>query len=305
MYVTPSTSFEAVAEFDTGLAGTVGVRVTDNQGATVITRQTSGISEYPAGSGVYAVTLASPGTAGQYSIVWDDGDDNFAVDELVVTSETLSITIGSGNLYVTRDDLKTILMLEGETFADEAIDIACAAASRAIDGYKGTRYYPTTEIRYYTPRADTDTALDVDDLVSLTSVSVDTDGNLSYDETWVNGTDFVLDPINAPLEGKPYNQITLLPIVGRKFPTAGPHAVKVAGSFGWAAAPSQVTQAAVFLANRFLTESRQAPIGILVVQGNEMVTAARIGRIHPDAAFLLDQLPDGKTKPTYFSVQLS
>ena len=70
MYVNPSTSFEATAEFATGLTGTLGVRITDNEGNTTTPRATAGITEYPAGSGLYAVTLTSPGTAGQYSLAW-------------------------------------------------------------------------------------------------------------------------------------------------------------------------------------------------------------------------------------------
>ena len=62
--VQPSTSFEAVAQFDTGLTGTLGVRITDNAGATTLARTTAGITEYPAGSGIYAVTLTSPGAGG-------------------------------------------------------------------------------------------------------------------------------------------------------------------------------------------------------------------------------------------------
>lgn len=287
--VNPSASFEAVAQFETGL--TLGIRITDNAGATTLARTTSGITEYPAGSGIYAVTLTSPGSAGQYSLVWDDGT-NYATDDLLVTSDTVSLTtIGTGNLYVTSADLKTILGIDDASdYADTAIDLAVETASRIIDAYKRCRYYPTTEIRYYTNDFSRARALAIDDLVSLTSVQVDTDGDLVYDETWVNGTDFVLDPVNAPLEGKPYDRITLIPNARQRIPT-GPHAVKVAGSFGWAETPTPVQQAAVLLANRFVTRSRQAPLGVLVAQANDAIALARLGSIDPDAAFLLDQLP--------------
>lgn len=305
MYVQPSTSFEAVAKFPTGLTGSLGVQILDNAGNTTTARTTSGIAEYPAGSGIYAVTLTSPGTAGQYSLAWDDGSDHWAVEDLVVTSETVSITIGSGNLYVTADDLKTIIGIEASVdYADTAVDLACQAASRVIDAYKQTRYYPTTEIRYYTNAVSQAQALAIDDLVTLTSLSVDTDGDLIYDETWLNGTDFVLDPINAPLEGRPYTTITLIPAASRRFPTT-PHAVKVSGSFGWADAPVLVEQAAVLLANRFVVRSRQAPLGILVAQANDAIAVARLGRIDPDAAFLLDQLPGRTSAGRVTSIQLS
>jgi hypothetical protein len=243
----PSTTFEAVAQFATGLAGTLGVRITDNAGATTVARVTAGIAEYPAGSGIYAKTLTAPATAGQYTVLWDDGT-NFAPDDLIVTANAAA-AVSTSNLYVTADELKTTLDLEG-TYADDDIDIACAAASRAIDGYTDSRFYPTTETRYYTARCY-DTHIVIDDAVSVTSVTVDTDGNGSYDETWVEGTDFYLDPPNAVLVGQPTRRLDLRSQAGRTFPTYA-RAIKVIGSFGWAETPAQVRQAARILAGRFV-----------------------------------------------------
>lgn len=88
MNVAPSTSFEAVADLGvTGLVGTCGVRVIDNTGLTTVARVTAGIIEYPAGSGIYEMTLTSPAVAGQYTILWDDGvstPGHVAVEDLVV-----------------------------------------------------------------------------------------------------------------------------------------------------------------------------------------------------------------------------
>jgi len=306
MYVNPSTEFEAVAQFETGLTGTLGVRITDNAGNTTLPRATAGISEYPAGSGIYAITLTSPGTAGQYSIVWDDGaaEPAYAIEDLVVTAVTLSVTIGAGNLYVTRDDLKALLKYENETYADEAIDLAVAAASRAIDGYKGTRFYAATETRYFTAVPGS-YSLAIDDLVSATSVTVDTDGDGVYETTWVEGTDFELDPPNAALDGQPKRRLVIAGSSGftywngrsweydpdgATFPRFD-RAIKITGSFGWAAVPAVVKQAAVLLANRLLARTTRAPFGILVQAAGDTVAAARLGRIDPDIAFLLDSLP--------------
>lgn len=89
MNVAASASYEAVADLETtGLTGTCGVRVIDNAGATTTARATAGIAEYPAGSGIYAKTMTAPGSAGQYTIVWDIGSTapgNMAIEELVVT----------------------------------------------------------------------------------------------------------------------------------------------------------------------------------------------------------------------------
>jgi hypothetical protein len=301
MNVNPSTSFEAVAKFPTGLTGTLGVRIIDNAGATTIARVTAGIAEYPAGSGIYAKTLTSPGTAGQYTIVWDDADDHWAVEDLLVTTEETSAIIGSGHLYVTADDLKEILAIANETYADLAIQIAVNTASRSVDGYTGARFYTTSEVRYFTPGWHGQDAVFVTDIVSITTLEVDTDDDGTYDETWVQDTDFFLDPPNAIADGLPFTELVLNRRIRSRFPTSR-NCLKVTGSFGWAATPWQVTQAAVLLANRFLTRTRSAPLGILVSAANDVVAQARLGRIDPDVAFLLDQVPD--SKPSLTSVQL-
>jgi hypothetical protein len=112
MIASPSDTFEAVAQFDTGLTGTLGVRITDNAGATVTARATTGIAEYPAGSGIYEVTLTAPDTRGQYTLVWDDGI-NYAVDELVVTSSATGTV--AGDTYATTDELFRILKIRTPT----------------------------------------------------------------------------------------------------------------------------------------------------------------------------------------------
>jgi len=296
MYVNPSTSFEAVAQFETGLTGTLGVRIIDNAGNTTLARATAGIAEYPSGSGIYAVTLTSPGTAGQYTLVWDNGaaDPAYATEDLTVVAEVADVVIGSGNLYVTPDDLDDFDAFTGDGgLKDAAKTIACQTASRAIDAYKGTRYYAVSETRYYTARTSYDREIQTDDLVSASTVALDRDGDRVWEETLVEGTDYALDPINAPLDGRPYSQITLLPNAGISLPMQ-PHGIKVVASFGWSAAPQQVQAAALLYANRFLARVGEAPLGILVAQATEAVATARLSRIDPDLAFLLDEFPNRK-----------
>lgn len=282
--VQPSASFEATAQFDTG--ATLGVRIIDNAGATTLARQTSGIAEYPAGSGIYAVTLTAPGTAGQYTVLWDDGT-NYAPEDMLVTG-TAGIAPSTSNLYVTRDELKETLELDDETYADDDIDMAVSAASRAIDGYKNARYYPTSETRYYSAdpcRWD----ISIDDLNSgAATILVDVDGDGVYETTWTGGTDYYLEPANAALTGKPYNRLRIRRQSGRTFPS-WQRAIQIQGSFGWAETPDQVRQAAKILAGRYLKRARETPYGILTITG-DAVAAARLGRIDPDVAFMLDNI---------------
>lgn len=99
MNAAPSSTFEATTSgFASGLTGTIGVRILDNAGVTTTARVTAGIAEYPASSGVYYVSLTAPSTAGQYTILWDNGSTtpgNIAIEDLVVT--TISVTVTSGS----------------------------------------------------------------------------------------------------------------------------------------------------------------------------------------------------------------
>lgn len=201
-------------------------------------------------------------------------------------------------VYVDVDDFKKTLALEGTTFADEDIELAIQAASAAIDGYKGMRFYPTEETRYYTARPY-DTYIAIDDLIGLgtedtpgTTITVDTNGDGSYDTTWTVGTDFDLDPANAVIGGHPYRRLVLRSLANRSFPTYG-RSIKVTGVFGWSEPPAQVRQAAVILTNRLLKRARETPFGILAL-GQDIGATARLGRLDPDVAFLLDSIPGGR-----------
>ncbi len=193
-------------------------------------------------------------------------------------------------LYVTAAALKTTLSI-GSTYADADVNTAVEAASRACDGYKNVApgmFSAATQTRYYTAEWGCD-YIAIDPLNTLTSVTLDVDGDGTYETTWTNGTDFVLEPFNGSTDGIPYTLLRLRQQGGRKFPS-WQKGVKVIGSFGWAATPGAVTQATSILAGRLLKRARETPYGIVVVAG-DAVAAARLGRIDPDVAFLLDNLP--------------
>jgi hypothetical protein len=115
--------------------------------------------------------------------------------------------------YITSTQLKNTLEIGTATYADDDITTAISAASRVIDAYKDTRFYPTAETRKYTAN-QSECSIQIDDLVTLTALTVDMNGTGSYGTTWVQNTDFYLEPINAALDGRPYNQVTLRPTSG-------------------------------------------------------------------------------------------
>lgn len=208
------------------------------------------------------------------------------------------------NLYITRDQMRSALSYTtGATYADADIDMACDTVSRAIDLASGTmrRFYSATETRYYTPPeyyygwgryyggyTRFERRMEIDDLVSASTVVVDTTGNGTYSTTWVEGTDFFFDPPNAVADGAPYTEIVLRNFSGRTFP-AIQRAVKITGVFGWPSVPPQVNQYAKIFAAQLVLRSRQAPFGILM-QGMEVGATANLMRVDPDYKRLIGNL---------------
>lgn len=198
------------------------------------------------------------------------------------------------SLYIDPDSLKDTLEIN-DTYADPDIYMACAGATQIIEGYKQKRYYSTTETRVYsTPRHHPhrrwwlrhECVVAIDELNTLTTLKVDLDGDGVFETTWTNGMQFWLEPINAPADGVPYNQIRLRPQSGAALPY-WPNGIQITGEFGWSETPDRVQQAAKILATRLLKRARETPYGIVTVVG-DAVAAARLGRIDPDVAASLD-----------------
>jgi len=195
-------------------------------------------------------------------------------------------------LYCTRDELKKALSLDTQTYADADIDRACASASRAIDNRLNRFFYPDTTTRYYTPNS-LDTGLDVVDVQTISSLTVDTAGNGTFSTTWVQDTDFLLEPFNAAITGRPYELVRIKWNSGRTWPNYQ-KSVKIQGTFGWAAVPDPVNQYAMILASKLLDRAKKSPYGVLSF-GLDQPLAIRISRNDPDFELLLGDYD--KTNP--------
>lgn len=141
IYSRPSTSFEATASgFASGLVGTIGVRLTDGAGGTTIARTTSGIGEFPAGSGIYYAAITAPSVQGQYQIVWDSGgaSPQFAVDELTVTfTGQPEEPITTNNFYSSPGLVRTELGYTSQQLSDTAAQKVITEAEDAVDALLG------------------------------------------------------------------------------------------------------------------------------------------------------------------------
>ncbi len=137
--------------------------------------------------------------------------------------------MGNWGTYASLAQLKSELAQAATDTVDDArLFRKLETASRAIDGASmgcGREFYVVTEVRYFT--ASRSDRLLIDDLLVLTELATDEDGDLDYDYVWTVG-DYLLDPAN----GWPKTQIKAHPNGNYSFPT-GERAVRVTGQWGY------------------------------------------------------------------------
>jgi hypothetical protein len=99
----------------------------------------------------------------------------------------------------------------------------------------------------------------VDDLVSVTTLKTDEDGDGVFERTWAT-TDYFLYPYNAALYGAPYTQIKRTVNGAYYFPRFGRY-VQIVGTFGYSVVPAAVRQACIIIAAK-LFKRREAIFGV-------------------------------------------
>jgi hypothetical protein len=186
------------------------------------------------------------------------------------------------NGYSTLAQVKAALRIT-DSVDDTLLEMAVESASRAIDQYTNRIFYNAgTAVRYYAPTDSLN--VQIDDLITLTSLQTMDDDEQVYDTTW-DTDDYQLEPLNGYADGLslPFNHIRA--IGDYTFMTLnGEATVKVTGTWGFASVPIQVTQATVIQASR-IYKRLDSPLGIISGE----LGSIRVGsRIDPDVAQLVD-----------------
>lgn len=188
------------------------------------------------------------------------------------------------NGYATLAQVKSALRIT-DNVDDTLLEQAIESASRRIDGYCGRWFYKTASTAILVYPFDYYN-VPVQDIANTTvTVKVSTQGNGTYDQTWTQGVDYQLEPLNASLNSKPYNNI--MAIGGKTFPIQlQPNVpyVQVTAQWGWQNVPIDVTQACVLLSIRQFARLNAA-LGI--VGFNDM--AIQVKAVDPDVRDLLNQ----------------
>lgn len=188
------------------------------------------------------------------------------------------------NGYATLAQVKSALRIT-DNVDDTLLEQAIESASRRIDGYCGRWFYKTASTAILVYPFDYYNVPVQDIANTSVTVAVSTQGNGTYDQTWTQGVDYQLEPLNASLNSKPYNNI--MAIGGKTFPIQlQPNVpyVQVTAQWGWQNVPVDVTQACVLLSIRQFARLNAA-LGI--VGFNDM--AIQVKAVDPDVRDLLNQ----------------
>ena len=187
--------------------------------------------------------------------------------------------------YATLAEFKSAVGIT-DSVDDTPLQSVLDATDALIDLYTDRKqgFGTATETRYYTATEWQYTI--IDDLVSITTLTTDDNGDGTYPTTWTAGTDYNLAPGNAALDGWPYTQIDVSVTYPRNFPRDVYRGVKVVGVFGWPAVPQAVKQAALIQAGA-VWSSRTSPFG--VIGSADLGGLLRQTRaLHPEAQVLLE-----------------
>ena len=181
------------------------------------------------------------------------------------------------NGYATLAEYKAWIAVRGLAGAvgtdasdDTVIELLIEAASRYIDRETARRFFltATDETRYY--QADESNKLWVDEIGSLTSISVDYLGTRAT-YTALNSTDYDTIPTNAVVEGLPIVGFEIDDTNSTAYFTTYKKGVKVVGKFGWPAVPADIKEACLSIAQS-LSGSRSGQTS----SGKVTVTAAGV-----------------------------
>jgi hypothetical protein len=190
-------------------------------------------------------------------------------------------------LYASPHELKDDLRIAAtnETY-DLMLETALEAVCRAIDDYTGRRFYSTTGTRYYT--AEDSQCLPIDDLLAVSTLKTDEDGDGTYETTW-SSTCYYLQPDNASHFGQPFWELAVANNSSVVFPTDVKRGVEINGTWGYnqtTAVPAPVRKATLFQAARDF-RAIEAPLGTAGGPEFGQDVSPSIG-LHPFCKRLLD-----------------
>lgn len=176
-------------------------------------------------------------------------------------------TTALNQFYCSVEELKSRLQIDDNS-DDFEVTLAVQAGCRSIDEICGRYFWRGTDTRTYVPESLYGQQLD--DIVSVSTLKVDFDGDGVFEQTWTQGTDYALTvspgKYNAAAKGEqwPYTGIQII-AASKYIPFVWPWShqdrIQVTGVFGWPAVPLAVKQASL-IAAADLFKIKDAPFGV-------------------------------------------
>ena len=173
------------------------------------------------------------------------------------------------NFYTSVEQLKSRLGIT-DTQDDFELQLAVQSAAAEIQRMTGRFFWNETGVRTYRNTSIYD--VEIDDLVSITGLATDQDGDGVYETVWTS-TQYQLEVTehiyNQQAKGEwwPYTKIQALGVPGGNYLPyvwAWSHQdrTQVTGTFGWLTVPVLVRQASLMLAAEFFKQ-KDAPAGMM------------------------------------------
>lgn len=168
--------------------------------------------------------------------------------------------------YATVPELKAWVTLS-DNLDDVVMQSVLDSVSRWIDQYCGTHFWQDGTVgvpvaRTFTACSNQCRCIDIDDLVSLSTLKTDEGGDGTFEVTW-SASDYQLQDVNRP-NGEPFTKIEAvasLTFPARTSPGTRADRIEVTGVWGWGAVPNPVKQACLLQASRML-KRRYSPEGV-------------------------------------------
>lgn len=226
--------------------------------------------------------ISNPGATGLYSYVWTGAGGGVAngTQVFVGSFRVLPFLTATGmqktSWYCSKEELKSRLGIDSFDDKDDyELELVMGTVTDWITRYCGRHFYQISEVRTFVPMTVWD--LKIDDIVSVTSVDLDYQGDGNYDVHWVEDQDFQLvrfpGSYNVHDEGiaQPFNMLQVTsgtnsnPVGGQWLPWIVPFTrrdrVQITGVWGWEHVPWNVTQAALYIAAEMF-KAKDSPFGV-------------------------------------------
>lgn len=187
------------------------------------------------------------------------------------------------NGYCTLAEVKAALRLS-DSIDDTLIENSIEGASRRIDGYCGRFFYKTaaTAVPLFANNAYRLMTSDISSTTNLL-VKLDDDGDGTFETTLTLNTDYIVEPTDYAILGRPIRTITM--VGGYTFPMfyiPSECGVQITAEWGWSAVPDDVREACVLLSIRQFARYNAA-LGVMAFADMAITVRA----VDPDVRDLL------------------